>query len=274
MKTSLVLSVLTLAAAASVAHAQSLPERVKKAGKIVIATQPNYPPISYKDPATNVLQGFDIDLGESLGKELGVRVEWQETAFAQIFPSIATGRVDMAMAGIGDFPTRRETVDFVNYMRTGAQFYTLVTRNAEIKNTDDLCGRKVGASRSTKWPDQIEEWSKVNCVAKGKPPVQVIGTEGSADARAQLKSGRLDAGVQGNETMPYARRLEPNTYALIGQSFTDALVGIPFAKTDAALRDAVNAALERLQRNGTYDQLLAKHGLQANKWSATLNQGK
>ncbi|MEI8147101.1 MAG: transporter substrate-binding domain-containing protein, partial [Alphaproteobacteria bacterium] len=68
----------------SAAFAQpSLPDRVRQAGRIVIATQPNYAPITFKDPATNRLTGFDIDLGEAIGKELGLRVEWQEIAFAQ-----------------------------------------------------------------------------------------------------------------------------------------------------------------------------------------------
>jgi polar amino acid transport system substrate-binding protein len=268
------ITILGLLAFSANCFAQAVPERIKKAGKLVIATQPNYPPISYKDPATNQLQGFDIDLGEAIGKELGLKVEWQETAFAQIFPSLATGRVDLAMAGVGDFPSRRETVDFVNYMRTGAQFYTSSANAKDIKTTDDICGKKVGASRSTKWPEQIEEWSKANCVAKGKPAMQVIGTEGSSDTRTQLKSGRLDVGAQGNETMPYAQRIEPNTYVTIGAAFTDALVGMPVAKTETALRDLLKTTVESLQRKGIYDQLLAKHGLQANKWAASVNQGK
>jgi polar amino acid transport system substrate-binding protein len=265
---------ITLGLYAASLMAQALPERIRKAGKLVVATQPNYPPITYKDPATNQLQGFDIDLGEALGKELGVKIEWQETAFAQIFPSLATGRVDLAMAGVGDFPSRRETVDFVNYMRTGAQFYTSTANANTIKTMEDVCGKKVGASRSTKWPEQIEEWSKINCIAKGRTAIQVIGTEGSADARTQLKSGRLDVGVQGNETMPYAQRLEPNTFVVIGTPFTDALVGMPVAKTESALRDVIRGALDSLQRKGIYEQLLTKHGLQANKWAASVNQGK
>ena len=48
---------LGIAAAFAVAAAD-LPDRIKKAGKIVIATQPNYPPIAYKDPATNQLTGL------------------------------------------------------------------------------------------------------------------------------------------------------------------------------------------------------------------------
>src|SRR3546814_1362435 len=81
---------------------------------------------------------------------MGVKVEWQEIAFAQMLPSLQTGRVDLVMAGMSDLPTRRELQDFVDYLKTGAQFYTTVANAKEIKSTADLCGKKVGASRSTK----------------------------------------------------------------------------------------------------------------------------
>ena len=122
MKTTLQLAtVLLVAALAAGAAAQNTPERIKKAGKLVIATQPNYAPISYKDPASNQLMGFDVELGEAIAKELGVKVEWQETAFAQMISSLVTGRVDIVMAGMSDLPGRREQVDFVDYLRTGRE---------------------------------------------------------------------------------------------------------------------------------------------------------
>ena len=266
---------LLVAAVAATAAAQELPDRIKKAGKIVAATQPNYAPISYKDPASNQLMGFDIELGEAIAKELGVKVEWQETAFAQMISSLVTGRVDIVMAGMSDLPGRREQVDFVDYLKSGAQFYTSQANAATIKTPADLCGKKVGASRSTNWPAQIEEWSKQNCVAKGRPAITVVGTEGSIDARTQLKSGRLDGGVQGSETLLYFQKLEPNTYVILGTAFTESLMGIPTPKTEPQLRDAVKGALERLQKNGTYDQIAAKYGLAGNKLSPiAINQGK
>jgi len=262
-------------AAAFAVAAADLPDRIKKAGKIVAATQPNYPPIAFKDPASNQLMGFDIDLGEAIAKELGVKVEWQETAFAQMISSLVTGRVDIVMAGMSDLPGRREQVDFVDYLRSGAQFYTSQANAATIKNPADLCGKKVGASRSTNWPQQIEEWSRENCVAKGRPAITVVGTEGSIDARTQLKSGRLDGGVQGSETLSYFQTLEPNTYVVLGAAFTESLMGIPTPKTEPQLRDAVKVALDRLQKNGTYDQIAAKYGLAGNKLSPiAVNQGK
>lgn len=250
-----------LAGTALAAQAQALPDRIKSAGKIVIATQPNYAPIVYKDPATNQMAGFDYELGEAIAKELGVKAEWQETAFAQMLPSLATGRVDMVMAGMSDLPARRETVDFVDYMVSGAQFYTVTSFKDSIKTVEDLCGKSVGASRSTNWPKQIGEWSDANCVAKGKPAITVVGTEGSVDARTQLKTQRLQGGVQGSETMNHFQKLEPNTYVPLGAPFTRSLTGIPFPKTaeGGQLRDAVKGALERLQANGAYDALIAKY---------------
>lgn len=263
-------------ALAGAAGAQELPARIKAAGKIVVATQPNYAPITFKNPATNALTGFDIELGEAIGKELGVRIEWQETAFAQMLPSLQTGRVDMVMAGMSDLPTRRDNADFVNYMQTGAQFYTVTAFRDQIKSVDDLCGKSVGASRATNWPRQIGEWSDANCVAKGRPAITVVGTEGSVDARNQIKTQRLQGGVQGSETMSYFQQLEPNTYIPLGEPFTRSLVGIPFAKTPEGtqLRDAVRGAITRLIANGGYRQLIEKYGLQPNAIAEiTINQG-
>ncbi len=266
-----------LAATTLAAQAQALPERIKTAGKLVIATQPNYPPIAFKDPATNQLSGFDIELGEAIGKELGVKVEWQETAFAQMLPSIQTGRVDMAMAGMSDLPARREQVDFVDYMVSGAQFYTVTAFKDQIKTPEDLCGKSVGASRSTNWPVQIGEWSQANCVAKGKPAINVVGTEGSVDARTQIKTQRLQGAVQGSETMGHFQKLEPNTYIPLGKPFTTTLVGIPVAKTaeGTQLRDAVKAALDKLQANGGYEALIQKYALVDNPLKPiSINKGE
>lgn len=256
--------------------AQELPERIQEAGKIVAATNPNYPPIVYKDPATNELMGLDISLGEAIAEELGVDIEWQETEFIQMLPSLQTGRVDIAMGGMSDLASRRETVDFVDYMSSGAQFYTLTALSDEISTLEDLCGKRVGASRNTDWPDQIGEWSAENCEAKGLEPVEVVGTEGSVDARTQLKSQRLDAAVQGSETLPYFQELTPDTFVLIGEPFTQTLAGIPVPNTEEGqqLRDAIKGALERLQESGRYEEIFAEYGLKANMLDEiTINAG-
>lgn len=260
MKTALI----TLAAivAATSAQAEGLPDRIKTAGKVIVANQPNYPPMEYKDPATNTLMGVDIDLGLALAKQLGIKVEWADIGFEQMISSLETGRVDLIHSGMSDLPKRRDTLDFVDYMKSGAQFYTSAARAAEFKTPADFCGKTVGMSRRTSFPDETAKWSAANCEAKGLPAIKVVGTEGSADARAQLKQGRVDGAVQGSETLPYLMTLEKDTYAIVGEPFTAVYQGIAFSKKDTALRDAYAGALKALMTSGEYKAIFAKHGLE------------
>lgn len=260
MKTALI----TLAAmvAATAVQAEGLPDRIKSAGKVIVANQPNYPPMEYKDPATNTLMGVDIDLGVALAKQLGVKVEWADIGFEQMISSLETGRVDLIHSGMSDLPKRRDTLDFVDYMKSGAQFYTSAARAEEFKTPADFCGKTVGMSRRTSFPDETAKWSAANCEAKGLPAIKVVGTEGSADARAQLKQGRVDGAVQGSETLPYLMTLEKNTYAIVGEPITAVYQGIAFSKKDPALRDAYAGALKAIMASGEYKAVFAKHGLE------------
>jgi polar amino acid transport system substrate-binding protein len=257
------LALLTLAClAATAVNAQGLPEKIKTTGKVTVANQPNYPPMEYKDPATNTLTGVDIDLGLALAKQLGTTVEWADIGFEQMISSLTTGRVDLIHSGMSDLAKRRDTLDFVDYMKSGAQFYTSFARKDEFKTLTDFCGKTIGMSRRTSFPDETAKWSATNCEAGGKPAIVVVGTEGSADARAQLKQGRLDAAVQGSETLPYLLTLEKDTYAVVGEPFTAVYQGIAFAKKDPELRDAYASALKALMASGEYKTIFAKYGLE------------
>src|SRR6266540_3494073 len=76
------------------AMAVELPPEIAKQGSLKVAIVPNYPPMEFRDPATSTLTGFDVELGEALGKKLGVRIDWQKTSFDQMMPAISPWRVD------------------------------------------------------------------------------------------------------------------------------------------------------------------------------------
>jgi polar amino acid transport system substrate-binding protein len=229
---------------------------------LIAAIVPNYPPFEYKDPATDKLMGFDVDLGEALAAKLGVKMQWEETGFDQMMSALTTHRVDIILSGMTDLPSRRDAVDFIDYTTSGPQFYTLKTRAAEFPAMDALCGRTVGASRRTSFPGDIAKWSDEHCVKAGKKPINVVGTNGSSDARVQLRQSRLDAAVQGGETLAYQNSVEENAYVPVGKPFLSQYNGIGVAKGDAAMRAALSAALNALIADGTYQKLLAKWGLQ------------
>jgi polar amino acid transport system substrate-binding protein len=256
---------------ASVAMAE-LPADIVKAGSIKVAIVPNYPPMEFKDPSTNTLTGFDVELGEALGRKLGIKIAWQETSFDQMMPAISTGRVDAILSGMTDVATRHDAATFVDYLRNGPLFFVQNSRAAEFKDMAALCGKKVGASRRTTMPKLIEVWSNANCAAA---PIVFVGTEGSADARTQLRQGRIDAAVQGGETLPYIMDLEPGVYLPVGKVFATQFTGLALPVKEKALQQAVVEALDALIADGTYKALLAKwkltdYGVE----KATINAGQ
>lgn len=262
MKPNLIQRLTFIAAAALLlpaAHAQST--RAKGA-PITAAVVSNYPPMEFKDPATAKLVGFDIDIGEALAAKLGTTIKWEETSFDQMLSSLATGRVDIILSGMTDLPARRDAVKFIDYLKTGPQFYAMKERAAEFTTMANLCGKKVGASRRTSFPAEIAKWSDDNCVKAGKAPIAVTGTDGSADARTQLRQGRLDAAVQGGETLPYIMGQEPNTYITVGKPISFQYVGLAITRKDDALMTEVSDAMSKLIADGSYTKIAAKWGLQ------------
>jgi polar amino acid transport system substrate-binding protein len=254
----LALSAAALVVGAGLAQAQALPARILEKKTIVVANVPNYPPLEFKDPKTATLMGLDIDLGNALAKKLGVTIKWEEVSFEQMVSALTTGRVDMILSGMSDLPARRETLDFIDYLESGAQFYTNADRKAEFKALTDLCGKTVGASRRTSFPGEMATWSKTNCEGAGKPALNIVGTEGSADARTQLRQKRLDAAVQGSETLPYLMNQEPGVYSILATPFTSVFQGMAFAKKDTELRDAAAKAFEEMLKDGSYAAILKK----------------
>src|SRR5947208_3229565 len=110
--------------------------------------------LSFATPTTNQLVGLDIDLANEIANRLGVKIIWSETPFAELIPSLQTKRADFIISGISDRGSRRETADFIDYLATGPQFFVL-TEN-EAKSAIDLCDKKVGTTRSTSFPVEIE----------------------------------------------------------------------------------------------------------------------
>jgi polar amino acid transport system substrate-binding protein len=187
-------------------------------------------------------------------------------------PAIATGRVDAILSGMTDVASRQDAATFVDYLRNGPLFFVQETRATEFKDMAALCGRKVGASRRTSMPKMIATWSDANCAGA---PIVFVGTEGSADARTQLRQGRIDAAVQGGETLPYIMALEPGVYRPVGGVFAAQFTGLALPVKEKGLQQAMVDALDALIADGTYKALLTKWKLtDFGIEKATINAGQ
>ncbi|WP_323989637.1 ABC transporter substrate-binding protein [Nguyenibacter sp. L1] len=225
-----------------------------------IAANPIYPPLEFRDPLTDRLTGFDIALGEALAQRMTMRAVWQETSFPQMIPSLQSQRTDMILSGFSDLPSRRGALDFVRYLKSGAQ--VLVLRDDPIHRPEDLCGKYVAASRATAFPAMIRDWSRVHCAQAGHPDMVVYPSESGADARTQLLQGRVSAMVQGSETVGYFIDITHGAFRRLGTPLSMSYLAMAFAKSRPDLREGARVALGAMIADGTYARLLRRWSLQ------------
>jgi cyclohexadienyl dehydratase len=84
------------------AHAQqtSRLDDIVKRGTLRVGMTGDYLPFTYLDKATRKYRGFDVDMAEALGKALGVKVEYVQTAWPQLMKDFEADDFDIAMGGI------------------------------------------------------------------------------------------------------------------------------------------------------------------------------
>ena len=68
----------------------------------------DYLPFTYLDKTTAKFRGFDVDMAEALGKALGVKVEYVQTAWPRLMQDFDTDKFDIAMGGISITPDRQQ----------------------------------------------------------------------------------------------------------------------------------------------------------------------
>ena len=242
------------------AGSASLSSCAKKPTKIVVATDATWPPMEFVDENKNVV-GFDVDLAKAIGKALGVKIVFDDQKFDQLINSTITSRVDMVISGISDTPARQKTVDFIDYFNSGTQAYTTKAYASTIKRLEDMSGKTLAVSASTDYYTTLEKWSKANLEAKGLPGIKMLGVDSEATARLQMIQGRAQASAISPEVLGWLNKENPGMFVAFGPLLNVDPYGIMFRKDNAALRDAVQAALKELFADGTYKALLTKWDL-------------
>lgn len=136
----------TASAMAGAAAAQTV-ESVKKGGVLKIGSQVSQVPWGFSD-ASGRLTGFDIELGEMLAKDLGVKAEVTPVTSSNRVAALLTGQVDVLAAVMGIFADRQKVVLFARPYTTNDTIYIGKT-SANIKGWGDLKGVRVGVPRGT-----------------------------------------------------------------------------------------------------------------------------
>jgi cyclohexadienyl dehydratase len=91
---------LTFGHSALAQQSKSRLDEILARGTLRVGTTGDYRPFTYLDKTSAKFEGFDIDMAEALGKALGVKVEFVQTAWPNLMKDFEADKFDMAMGGV------------------------------------------------------------------------------------------------------------------------------------------------------------------------------
>ena len=225
-------------------------ESVQKAGKLTIATSPDFPPFESLGENGEVT-GIEIDVLNLICEKLGVALEINQMDFDSVLPGVQAGKFDVGVSGISVTEKRQKNVLFTDPYCLAAQAI-VVTEGSEVKGKADLEGKKVSVQTGTT--------AESFCMENG---YDVSSFASNSDAQAALTSGKVDAWAIDDLTaadMVKVYNAEGGEQLVIlNEAMTTEPYAFAFAFGSEDLVAEINAILSGLVADGTIASIFEKY---------------
>jgi arginine/ornithine transport system substrate-binding protein len=248
------LATVAIATAAIVGLATSASAGDKR--HVKIGTEGAYPPFNAID-SNGQLVGFDIDIAKALCDAANFECEFVVQDWDGIIPGLIAKKYDAIVASMSITDQRKEVVDFTEkYYQTPARFVAAKGAGFDI-SPDGLAGKVVGVQRATTHERFL----------RAKFPKAEVRTYATQDeANADLVSGRVDLVMADSVALldGFLKTDPGKDFEFVGPGYNDPKIhgegtGIAIRKGEDDLRQAFNAAIDKIRADGTYKKINAKY---------------
>jgi polar amino acid transport system substrate-binding protein len=243
--------------------AARLPEKIKASGVLTIGSDTAYAPwefLSEKDGQTP--EGIDVDIANAIGRKLGVKIDFQTSAFEAILPALGS-KFDIGVSAFSVTNERMKAVNFVSYADTGSMWAVKAGNPAKF-DPADLCGRKI-AIQSGSYHEKAVIAENELCKSAGKAEIDILPFSKQPEALTRVAAGGADATVSGEAGIGYAAKQSNGAFEIMkpagGALSKHGPNGIAVAKSDMALTQLIADTINSLIADGTYKALLDTWGV-------------
>ncbi len=232
------------------ARADQLAE-IKHKGELVCGVLATDEPMSFVDPQTRTIVGYEVDLCQAVARKIGVTATPKQIAVGARIPELQQGRVDILAATLTHTREREAVIDFsLTTFVTGQK--VMVRRDSGITTLAQLAGKRVVTVKGgTQEPN----------IRKAVPTIDVVTFETAPQALVALQQHKA-AGFVNDEISLYDAyaKLGParKDYVILPQNVSIEPIALGLRKNEPALKAVVDAALRDLETSGQAEKLYFK----------------
>ena len=228
----------------------SLFSSVASAGTLLVGTDAGFAPFEYKDPKTNEIVGFDIDLITAIAKAVGDDVKIQNMQFAGIIPALQMNMIDVAAAALTITAERQKQVLFTDpYYDVGLVMVIRKKDADKYKPLDDMQGKRICS--------QIGTTGAI--LGKQVKGATVGEYDQMGDAMMELKMNGCDSVlVDKTVTEYYIAQQGDKDIMMVPHLYNPKQNGFAVSKRNTELATKLNKGLKMIRENGEYDKIYEK----------------
>lgn len=245
--------------------------RVMSEGVLKIATDANWPPMSFLDEKGE-MAGFDVEVAREVAKRLGVKAEFVTPQWAVITAGNWNGRWDVSVGSMTPTAERSEVLSFPGiYYYTPAVFG--VHTDSSAAKVSDLDGKVVGATQASVYELYMNKDLKIDAV--GVPAFTYDVTAGEVKAYESTTTAmddiRLGNGVRLDgilASLPTFKTAMENKYPIkvIGDPVFYEPLSVAIDKGDAEFEAKIEEIIAAMHADGRLSALSVEwHGLDYTK---------
>jgi ABC-type amino acid transport substrate-binding protein len=223
--------------------------QIRRAGKLVIATDPMYPPMEFRQDGQ--LAGFDIDLGRNLARRLGIEADFREVYWdwQDLTNRLNSHDFDVLISTVTVTEERLRQVDFVEYLRLA--LVAIGKTGQVLRREEDLAGKLVAVQADT-----TAHRLAVALKRKGIAIKQITVSSDAAEPFQLVQNGQAEVTFAHEPVARYFAQKLPELTVLGPLSPAPEPVGIVCCKQDKQLQKALADAVTALREDGTMDRLM------------------
>lgn len=231
-------------AAAQSGAGSDLLGQIQEKGIMLVGTEGTYSPFSYHD-SDNKLVGFDVEIAEAVGKELGVQTQFVETKWDSMVAGLDAKRFDVVFNQVGTTDERKQKYDFSTPYTVTRAALVVRSDNQDLKSFDDLKNKKSAQSLTSNYAQMAQKYN-----------AQLVGTDGFNQSADLVISKRADATINDDIAYYDYKKQKPDAplkiaVTLDGASRNAALI----RKGNDSFVKAVDDALAKLAADGTLSKI-------------------
>jgi glutamate transport system substrate-binding protein len=219
--------------------------KIQKRGEIKIGVKFDVPPFGFKNPQTNEVEGFDVDMGKIVAEELGVEPNFVEAISDNRIPFLQQGEVDLILSTMTINQERDLEIEFSEPYYI-AQGRVLVPKDSDIRGIDDLTkGTSVCTALGSTYEETLREEA---------PDAELKLVDTYSECLELLQNGAIDA-ISTDDVILTGMIIQDDTLEMVGDELTTEPYGAGIKEGDKEFQRFVSETLEAAQQDGRWEEL-------------------